>query len=195
MDTSAHISLEMLADIAEDRLTGEVLEAAMVHASKCSACDDSLRRLRKLMLIMNGDSTEEAPPDVLTTAINIFSRPRQAPLPSIVAILIFDSRRAGPAFGMRSVPTASRQLLFSAQDTDLDLRITVQNGECIVAGQVIRDGNVRGLVEMSGAMGSAEAILNELCEFTLPAVPVGNYSLRVRMLDVEIEIPELDLKD
>jgi hypothetical protein len=34
-----------------------------------------------------------------------------------------------------------------------------------------------------------------LCEFKLPAIPVGNYSLRVRMSDVEIEIPELELKD
>jgi hypothetical protein len=37
--------------------------------------------------------------------------------------------------------------------------------------------------------------LNELCEFTFPAIPTGNYSLRVRMPDVEIEIPELELKD
>jgi hypothetical protein len=74
------------------------------------------------------------------------------------------------------------------------LRITVQNDECTVAGQIIRDSCAGGVVELSGATGSAEASLNELCEFTLPAVPVGNYSLIVRMLDLEIEIPELELK-
>jgi hypothetical protein len=34
-----------------------------------------------------------------------------------------------------------------------------------------------------------------LCEFTLPAIPPGTYSLTVRMQDVEIEIPKLELKD
>ena len=117
------------------------------------------------------------------------------PLPRIIATLIFDSRNAGPAFGMRSLRTTSRQLLYAAQQADLDLRITIQNEECVVAGQVIREGCVGGLVEISGATGSAEASMNELCEFTLPAIPLGDYSLRVRMLDVEIEIPKLELKD
>lgn len=195
MSTSSHISLENLADIAEGRVTGAALEVAMAHVSTCSACDDTLRRLRQLVLMMKSDSREEAPRDVLMSALNIFSPASQSPLRHVIAVLIFDSRSVGPAFGMRSLPTASRQMLFSAQDTDLDLRITVQNEECILSGQVIRAGCVGGLVEISGAAGSAEASLNELCEFTLPAVPVGNYSLRVRMLDVEIEIPELELKD
>ena len=137
----------------------------------------------------------DAPRDVLMSAIDIFSPDRQPPLPRIIATLIFDSRNPGPAFGMRSLHTTSRQLLYAAQHTDLDLRITIQNEECVVAGQVLREGCAGGLVKISGATGSAEASLNELCEFTLPAIPLGNYSLRVRMQDVEIEIPKLELKD
>ena len=129
------------------------------------------------------------------SAIKLFPPGASRPLRRIVATLIFDSRKAMPVFGMRSVRSSSRQLLYSAQQTDLDLRITIQNDECIVAGQVIREGNAGGLVEISGPTGSAEASLNELCEFTLPALPTGNYSLKVRMSDVEIEIPELELKD
>lgn len=137
----------------------------------------------------------DPPLDVLMSAIEIFSSERQAPLPRVIATLIFDSREAGPAFGMRSLNTNSRQLLYSAQQTDLDLRITIQNEECVVAGQVIREGCVGGVVEISGATGSAEASLNELCEFTLPAIPVGQYSLTIRLPDVEIEIPKLQLMD
>ena len=70
-----------------------------------------------------------------------------------------------------------------------------QFNECIVAGQVIRESCGGGLVEISGATGSTQASLNALCEFTLPAVPIGKYSLRVIMPDVEIEIPDLDLED
>jgi hypothetical protein len=96
---------------------------------------------------------------------------------------------------MRSIRKDSRQMLFSAPDADVDLRIIVQNDECIVAGQVIREGCAGALVEVSGATGSAQARLSELCEFTLPAVPVGNYSLIVKTFDIEIAIPELELKD
>lgn len=194
MNTSSHISLEILADIAEDRVAGAVLEAALAHVSTCSECDNRLRRLRHLIHTMKSDRAADAPRDVLLSTINIFS-PSQSPLRRVVAILTFDSRSTSPAYGMRSIHTSSRQMLYSAQETDLDLRITVQNDECIVAGQIMRDGCTGGVVEISGATGSAEASLNELCEFTLPAVPIGNYSLKVRMLDVEIEIPELELKD
>jgi hypothetical protein len=195
MNTSSHISLETLADIVEDRTSAETREAAMAHVATCSTCDDTLRRLQSLILMMQSDTSADAPRDVLLSAINIFSPKTELPLRRIVATLIFDSRSNGPAYGMRSLHTASRQLLYSAQQTDLDLRITIQNEECIVAGQVIRDDCAGGRVEISGPTGSAEASLNELCEFTLPAIPVGNYSLRVRMVDIEIEIPELELKD
>jgi hypothetical protein len=195
MNNSAHISLETLADIVEDRATTRAREAAMAHVTTCPACDDTLRRLRLLIRLMSSDTVADAPRDILMSAINIFPPKRQTPLPRIIATLIFDSRNAGPAFGLRSLRSTSRQLLYAAQDADLDLRITIQNEECVIAGQVIREGCVGGLVEISGATGSAEASLNELCEFTLPAIPVGNYSLRVKMVDVEIEVPELELKD
>jgi hypothetical protein len=150
--------------------------------------------MQELIHVMRSDAAPDAPRDVLLSAINIFPAPVQSPLRRIVATLIFDSRNARPAFGMRSVHAASRQLIYSAQQTDLDLRITLQNEECIVSGQLLRDGCAGGVVEISGTSGSAETTLNELCEFTLPAIPAGKYSLRVRMPDVEIEIPELELK-
>jgi hypothetical protein len=196
MDTSLHISLETLVDIVEGRTTSAALEGAVAHISSCSECVDTLRRLQELILMMQSDTAKDAPHDLLQSAIEIFSPERQSPpLRHIVAILTFDSRQAGRAFGVRSLRTTSRQLLYSAQETDLDLRITVQNDECIVAGQVIRDGCVSGRVEISGDAGSAAANLNEVCEFTLPAIPLGNYSLTVKLPDVQIEIPELELKD
>ena len=194
MNTSAHVNLETLVDLAEDRTTA-AREAAMLHISTCSACDDKLRRLQQLIRKMKSDTAVDPPRDVLLSAINVFARKPEASLRRIIARLIFDSRSSNPAFGMRSIHTSSRQLLYSAEDTDLDLRITVQNEECVVTGQIIRDGCAGGLVEISGATGTVETRLNELCEFTLSAIPVGTYSLRVKMLDVEIEIPELELKD
>ena len=194
MTSSTHISLETLADIADNRATSEARETAIAHISTCATCHDALRRLQQLILMMRSDSTKDAPRDVLTSALIIFSQEKRSPLRHVVALLIFDSRQAGPAFGVRSLPTTSRQLLYSAEETDLDLRITIQNDECILAGQVIGEGCAGAHVEIAGVAGRSEATLNEVCEFTLPPLPVSNYSLTIRMLDREIEIPELELK-
>ncbi len=113
----------------------------------------------------------------------------------LVAVLTFDSRYAQPVHGVRSLHTKSRQLIYSAHDTDLDLRISVQHDDCLLAGQVIRDDCTGGVIEIWNQEGSAEVSLNELCEFTFPALPVGNYSLRVRLPQLEFEIPKLELKD
>lgn len=195
MNTSSHISLQTLVDVIENRATSATLEAVRAHVATCSECGKTLQHLEQLILMMRSDVAADAPRDLLMSVIKLFPPGAPRPLRRVVATLIFDSRKSMPVFGMRSVRSSSRQLLYSAQQTDLDLRITIQNDECIVAGQVIREGYVGGLVEISGPTGSAEASLNELCEFTLPALPIGYYSLKVRMSDVEIEIPELELKD
>jgi len=195
MINSSHISLETLVDIVEGRATSAALEGAVAHITSCSDCVDTLRRLQQVIFTMKTDTGPDAPRDLLHSAINIFSPEKRSPLRHIIAILTFDSRIAGPAYGIRSLRSSSRQLLYSAQETDLDLRVTVQNDECIVAGQVIRADCVNGQVEISGDAGTATASLNEVCEFTLPAIPVGNYALRINMPDVQIEIPELELKD
>jgi hypothetical protein len=194
MTDSAHISVETLANIADSAATAEAREAAMAHISTCSTCRDTLRALQQLILMMRSDSTNDAPRDVLTSAINIFSQEKRSPLRRIVALLTFDSRTAGPAFGMRSFPGASRQMLYSAEDTELDLRVTMRNDECVLAGQVIGAGCGEGRIEISGAAGQSEATLNEVCEFTFPPIPAGKYSLTVRIQDLQIEIPELELK-
>jgi hypothetical protein len=194
MTTSTHIKVELLVNIADSSVTANAREAAMAHISTCSTCHGKLQALQQLILMMRSDSMADAPRDVLTSAINIFSQEKRSPLRRIVALLTFDSRSAGPAFGMRSLPGKSRQMLYSAEETDLDLRITMLNDECILAGQVIGATCAEGRVEISGVAGRSEATLNEVCEFTLPPVPAGNYCLTVTMHDLQIEIPELELK-
>ena len=195
MNNSQHISLETLADIAEERAMSETRQAVERHLAVCTTCDATWQSLRRLILSMKSDTSEDVPRDVLISALQIFTPARMTPLRRIIAVLSFDSRAAGPAFGMRSIYTPSRQLLYTAQETAVDLRVTVENGECQLAGQVIRDNCGGAQIELSGATGSVNTELNELCEFTFPPIPAGNYSLRVRMPDVEIEIPELELQD
>lgn len=195
MNNSTHIPLETLADLVEDRASNEARQSAEPHLAVCETCYEALQSFRRLIFLMKSDTAEDVPRDVLMSALRIFRPVRPVPLPRIIAVLSFDSRAAGPAFGMRSVHTPSRQLLYTAHGTALELRITVENGECHLAGQVMRDDCAGAQVELSGDAGTVTTQLNELCEFSFPAIPIGNYSLTVRMPDVEIEIPELKLKD
>ena len=73
MNASSHISFEILADIAENRVTGVALETAMAHVSVCSECDDTLRRLQHLVVMMRSDRSEDAPVDLLESAMDTFS--------------------------------------------------------------------------------------------------------------------------
>lgn len=197
MDTSSHLSLEVLTDIAEDRVEVSLRgrKAAKAHLSICSACGDTLNQLRRVIYMMRSDTAEQVSPQVLSAAINAFQPKTPPALRRVVAVLTFDSRNSSPAFGIRAVRVASHQLLYSAQESDLELRITVQNEKYVVAGQVFRESCSGGMVEISGPNGSGETSLNELCEFTLPAVPPGLYTIRVKMVDVEIDVSELELRE
>jgi hypothetical protein len=195
---SEHIDFATIADLVEDRVAPGARTESMAHISSCPHCAEKLQRLDEVVRLMATDRAVDAPRDVVAYAINIFSgrakSPRQSLKRRIVAALSFDSRmNEAPAFGVRSGQTGSRQLIYAAEETDIDLRISLHADMWVVAGQVLRADCAGGGVEIEGLNGSAATALNELCEFTLPAVPSGNYLLRVHIADVEVEVPRLEL--
>lgn len=192
---SPHIAFETLADLAEGRATAAERVSISSHLSACAACAGKLQRIEEVMVLMRTDKSEETPRGLVQYAINLFQPERKSSmLRRLVATLTFDSLTTAPAFGVRSGESQTRQLLFSAEENDIDLRITMEDEQWIVAGQVLRPDCGGGQVEISGELDSTSAELNELCEFKLPAVPPGNYLVRVRMAGLELEIPELELR-
>jgi hypothetical protein len=197
-DSLTHIPFEKLTDIAEQRLDQGELESCQSHLSTCSKCSAELGHLQQVLSLMRSDNSEDAPRDVLFNAVNLFRAGREPKEPSLIrrliATLSFDSLSVAPAFGVRSGQSASRQLLYSAEENDLDLRITRQDNNWVIAGQVLRQDCAGGRVEVDGPGGLTEVALNETCEFTLPAMTAGNYRLLVRLSDIEIEVPRLEIK-
>jgi len=197
-----HIPFARLADLAEGRLAAEDERAARAHLAECAGCSEQSAELARLTTLMRADASEDAPRDVLMEAVGLFRarRPESAAAPGllrrVVAALTFDSSTLTPAFGVRSGQAApARQLLFSAGDFDVDLRLAAGGEGWTVSGQVLGPC-AGGEVEVAGAQGpaAARADLNDLCEFTLPPVPEGVYTLRLRVDEVEVEIPELSLR-
>lgn len=197
--TRQHIPFARLADLVEGRLTGEDYGAARAHLEECAACSEQSAQLARLTTLMRADVSADPPRDVLTNAVGLFRARRasreESPglLRRVVAALTFDSSSLTPAFGVRSgLASPARQLLFSAGDFDVDLRLAAGGEGWTVSGQVLGPC-AGGEVEVEGAL-SARASLNDLCEFTLPPVPEGVYTLRLRVDEVEVEIPELSLQ-
>ena len=193
-----HISHEKLADLIDGRATLEEQAQLMTHISDCHRCGNEYERLERLITLMRSDNSEDAPTDVISTAIRSFSdyvtSREPAVLRRLIAELVFDSLNMAPAFGVRSGQATSRQLIYSAEENDIDLRLTCNNEMWVVSGQVLRGDCGDGRVEIDGPGGVRSAELNDTCEFVLPAVSSGNYLLRVSMPDLLVEIPQLELK-
>jgi anti-sigma factor RsiW len=199
--TPRHIPFARLADLAEGRLSPEEAAEERAHLADCTRCAGQAAQLGHLAALMRADTSEDAPAALVADVVRMFRARRATAEPGLlrrlVAALTFDSSSLTPAFGVRSGQAApARQLLFSAGDLDVDLRLAPGGEGWTVSGQVLGPCQ-GGEVELVGADGStaARAALNELCEFTLlPPTPDGTYSLRLRLDGAEVEIPELSLK-
>src|SRR6185369_11693032 len=166
------------------------------HLAGCSSCAEQWHRLENLLTIMKDDDSVDAPRDVLAYAINLFARREQQPslVQRIVAALSFDSFDRAPAFGVRSSATTSRQMIYTAGENDIDLRINEdEQHRWIVAGQILGEHCAGGEIILHGHEVSESAYLNEQCEFALQPVPAGNYELVLRLANVEVEVPRLEI--
>jgi anti-sigma factor RsiW len=193
-----HPSEARLLDLADERLAPEERERTATHVAGCLRCRTELDALRRLLETMRTDRSEDAPPAAVAAAIRLF-RPRieeerPSTLQRLIAVLRFDSRQQPLALGMRAGQAAGRHLLYSAGEHDLDIRLTQRAGLWTAAGQVLGPAGA-GEVELEGATAVVRGAITELGEFTLPPVPPGTYTLRLRLAAVELEAADLEIGD
>lgn len=197
MPMSSHIQFATLADFIENRLGAADNAGVRDHLAACAACANQAARLREVTSLMRADQLEDPPQAAVARAINLFrSRPKLAeaasPLRRVLAALKFDSLQMTPAFGLRSGATNERQLLFSAGENELQLQIASAGEAWQVTGQVLGPCQ-GGEAELRGEAKTVRASLNDLCEFVLAPMAEGDYTLTLRLDQLELEIPELKL--
>lgn len=114
----------------------------------------------------------------------------------VLAVLSFDSWATAPlAAGLRSTGSTTRQLVFSADGRDIDLRIVPGGQRFTVSGQVLGPDD-HGAVALSPEQTSLtvhETALDEFGEFTLNDVVPGRYRLTLLLSQQEIELPAIDI--
>lgn len=145
---------------------------------------------------------EFAPEALIQRVIDGFAgsarRPGPAPasvLRRLVATLGFDSALATPqAQGVRSSAVASRQLVFTADGRDIDLRITPgpDGRSFTVAGQVFGP-ETEGRASLDSGGRRSEVAWNEWSEFQFDGVPAGSFTLALRTAEWELELADLQV--
>jgi len=192
---SPHISFTELADIADEQ--SQPAAETLLHLTTCSHCAKELQTLRQAIGLMRIDDVDNAPASLIKSAKAMFrnrgANREPSRLARVLAALTFDSLTAQPAFGLRSAATTGRQLVYSTEMADLDLRVSPQSGEWEIAGQILGSSESRGNVKLVSDTFSASADLNELAEFGFQSVPSGIYTMLVHLPELEIEIPPLQL--
>ena len=143
----------------------------------------------------------EAPEAVIQRAIHVFAAQAPAPAPAprllqrLLATLTFDSASLTPlGAGLRSESAATRQLLFSAEGRDVDLRVAAADDgqHFIVSGQVLGPDET-GVAVLKCSDGEFSAAWNELSEFQFVPVGLGPCRVTLRAEGWEIELPPLQL--
>jgi hypothetical protein len=192
---SPHILFSELTALAEEQ--SKTSPDAMAHLSVCSECSSQLQLIRQTIGYMRSDTAEDAPAELIQRAKSILRQTVVAHGPSllqvIMASLTFDSLTNAPAFGLRSQTNAGRQLIYSTETADIDVRVSPENDQWQIAGQLLGADCPGGDVELEGDDFSASAELNDLCEFSFGSVPAGAYKISIRLPNQLIQTPRLEL--
>jgi hypothetical protein len=186
-----HIPFSWLADLAEGRLSADQQAETNLHLASCPRCAASLSWLRHTIGLMRDDAAENAPAAAIAAAKRLF-RPAPPARRQVAANLRFDSAHMPAAVGMRAGVATERQLLFTAAEYTIDLRVAPRGEHWAVSGQLL--GATAGeKVELRGSGWMSSAPLNEQSEFVLPLAPRGSYTLNVQLADFDISIGDLEL--
>lgn len=199
----AHPKFDRLVDAADDRGFSRPRASLMQHAAECTKCTGEIRWIRQTIDLMRTDNSEAASPHVLARAWRILSnarssQPRTRRMPTLdyfVGHLRFDSGTAAANSSVRSAAgQATRRRIFQAACFGIDVQVSHGRSEWLVRGQVLGAAEAQpGTVRLSGATARAEAIMNELLEFQLPALPAGIYTMDVTIGSSLVRIQSLEL--
>jgi anti-sigma factor RsiW len=190
-----HLAFEKIADLVEGRLADDEREQAAAHASECHRCAEQVARLERAIQMMRTDTAEDAPRYAIASVFNSFrSRVQPAPgLKRLLAALTFDSLQMAPATGLRDGAVAEQQLVYAAGENSLHLQVLPSGEQWRVTGQVLGECEGGEIEVRGGTLEDVKVSLTDQCEFMLPPLSEGTYSLLFRLPGAEVEIPDLKL--
>jgi len=193
----SHIPYERLVDWAEGRLTDTQTAALDEHLAGCARCREEAARIERMIATMRHDAHIDAPPALIAYAVALFQAPLTEPTPSLlqrlVAALSFENTALTPAFGLRSSGDGEQQMIFTANEYDIDLRVATGAAGWVISGQLLGAAVNHGTATLSAAADSQTVALDERLAFAFPPVAAGRYALALRFDQVELVVESITI--
>ena len=198
-----HITFEALSDYCTGIAGVETQEQILSHLeADCVPCTARLAFLNSALSGMKAASQVLAPPFPLEAAKALFrERFRATKKTPLIAQLTFDGFRSLAPLGVRGV-TSPFQQLYRADGYDIDLYQEPQGeDEWYIIGQAITQDDDAFPALTAAEMTSTEGVTipahldqsESQTEFHFSALTVGKYTLLLRLIEIEILIPEVSV--
>ena len=198
------LGFAQLIDHLDEKLEAAAAESVAAHlASGCRQCASDRTWYEGFRGVAAADDSIEPPPWVLKRAIKVFEGARDrggftARLGAIIATLVYDSLGGPAPAGARTTEWSDHQLLYRADDFSIDLLVESSGEQMNLRGQILREGEF--LFESTAGIAldlllEGESIqsthTNDVGEFTIPAIDLGRYDLRIEAVEVSITVTGL----
>jgi len=154
--------------------------------------------LKKIANLMQTDDSADAPEDAIRWSKNLFraraARPEKSLVQKVLAVLQMDLSPNKAVFGERSASVSqARQMLFTAGDNQIDLRISPVNKGFKVSGQILGEDFAGADVKIFNANKIFTAKSNDLGEFAFEKISKGKYTLSLIFKDKEIVVENIKI--
>ncbi|MFN3331991.1 MAG: anti-sigma factor family protein [Caldilinea sp.] len=190
-----HISYERLVDWVEGRLVNTQKTAIDEHLAVCAHCREEATQIERMIAVMRQDESVDAPSTLIARAVALFraSAAKSAPslLQRLVATLSFESTALTPAFGLRSQGGAERQMIFTANEYDIDLRVSEDSAGWVLSGQLLGAETTSGSATLTNDAMTLTTPLSEELTFVFPPVGTGHYTLTLHFNQIELVIEDV----
>lgn len=185
----------------------EARQVAAHLASGCRGCAADRLWYERVRALAATDDSLEPPPWVLTRALRLFEREPARPhavdkLGRLVATLIFDSLSQPALAGVRLAETSNRQLLYSAGQYSIDLRMALTPRSAVeLTGQILRvdESRFESVARLAlDLKREGETVCstrtNDAGEFRMDRVARGEYELLIETREGIIIVQRLAMK-
>jgi hypothetical protein len=202
-DRRKKITMESLVDHFENRLKPDLARQVQERLASDPEAQSTLNWLRRLTPSLSAAvSTHELNPSASAIeAVHQMYRDRQSharpvSLATLVARLVFDSRRSVAPSGARGDLHANCLAVYSTDDHDVDIwQERLADGTWYLIGQVLPKNGGDAVLPRYGALSRSDdvTLLTETGdgEFFIPSAPQGRYDLCLELEDRRIVLGDV----
>jgi hypothetical protein len=201
----AHLNYETLLNYLESQTSAEEHQEVEAHLGEpCQKCVRHLELLKQVLQTASHDRTVAPPADILRKAVELSLSHRDPShggfLANVIATLSFDSfLQLSPSATRGS--SRARQMLFTTEQVDIDLKIKRGKEEHELLGQVLgtqhAEETIPAFVSLQSNNGQPlkATETDSQGQFIFREIPSGTYDLVFDLDDRQVTVQGLELRN